>query len=93
MSDIVERLRDINRNPPILHERQHIADEIESLRARLADLAVSHDLHAKHREAAEARLAAADALLRETVHPTQYAIIPTGWIGRRDAHLAREGEK
>jgi hypothetical protein len=35
--DIVDRLRDINRNPPDLRERRLIADEIERLRAVIAD--------------------------------------------------------
>jgi len=40
MSDrttLVQRLRDIDRNPPNLHERQRIADELDRLQRELAE--------------------------------------------------------
>jgi hypothetical protein len=35
--DLIWRLRDIGRNPPNLHERQRIADEIERLQRELTE--------------------------------------------------------
>ena len=37
MDDLIERLRDVDRNPPNLHERQRIADELDRLTRELAE--------------------------------------------------------
>jgi hypothetical protein len=37
VDDLSKRLRDVDRNPPNLHERQRIADELDHLRRELAE--------------------------------------------------------
>jgi hypothetical protein len=88
MDDITEWLRQVH---PVAQKAlfggllcNEAADEIERLREAC-------DLYRKNQIEDCAMITHLLGLLRDTVHPTQFAVIPLGWIERRDAALAVHG--
>lgn len=63
--NLVERLRDIDRNPPTLRDRQQIADALESLAAANAALTEANGKWTEQSAELRVQLAEAEALLRE----------------------------
>ena len=88
MSDrttLVQRLRDVDRNPPNLHERQRIADELDRLNAQALELCA--EISGLRRELGEAL-----ALLRKIgseLHDGDHR----GMIDAFLAATAKEGER